>query len=63
MSVQEYVNGDGDSVRVETYVLDADENAYGLFTFYRGGRPLDMGNEGDLASGGRLSFWQNRYFR
>lgn len=62
MSVQEYISDEADTVRVEIYEVDTDANAYGLFTFYRGGRFLDVGNEGDLARGGRVSFWRDRYF-
>ena len=62
MRMQEYANQEGTPVRVEIYRLDTGENAYGLFTFYRAGRFLEVGNEGDLALGGRLCFWQDRYF-
>lgn len=62
MRMQEYASGEGGPVRVEIYRLDADENAYGLFTFYRGGQLLEVGNEADLAPGGRLCFWQDCYF-
>jgi hypothetical protein len=36
-------------------------DAFGLFTTYRGGTPVDVGNEGDVDPGRRLDFWQNRY--
>jgi len=62
MRVQEYAGEKGGPIRVEIYEVDADENAYGLFTFYRGGQVLAVGNEGDLALGGRIGFWQDRYF-
>jgi len=62
MRMQEYVGEEEGLVRVEIYRVDTDENAYGLFTFYRAGQFLDVGNEGDLASGGRLCFWKDRHF-
>jgi hypothetical protein len=61
MQVQEYVSGKGGPIRVEIYEVDTDANAYGLFTFYRGGQLLDVGNEGDVAVGGRVLFWTDRY--
>lgn len=62
MRMQEYAGEKGGLLRVEIYEIDTDENAYGLFTFYRGGQFLEVGNAGDLVLGGRLSFWQDRYF-
>jgi len=62
MQVQEYAAREGGPIRVEIYEVDSDENAYGLFTYYRGGQLLEVGNEGDMALGGRLSFWQGRHF-
>lgn len=62
MRMQEYASQEGGPFRVEIYRVDTDENAYGLFTYYRGGQFLDVWNEGDLVLGGRLSFWQDRYF-
>jgi len=37
-------------------------DAYGLFTTYRVGTPVSVGNEGDADPGRRLDFWQDRYF-
>jgi hypothetical protein len=61
MRMQEYVGEEGGPIRVEVYEVDTVENAYGLFSFYRRGDPARIGNEGDLAQGGLLSFWQDRY--
>jgi len=62
MLMQEYLGDEGGPVRVELYRVDRAENAYGLFTYYRGGQFLDVGNEGDVALGGRLCFWKDRHF-
>ena len=62
MRVQEYASDEAGPIRVEIYGVDTPVNAYGLFTFYRGGQLLDVGNEGDRARGGRISFWQDRHF-
>ena len=61
MRMQEYVGEEGGPMRVEVYEVDTVENAYGLFSFYRRGDLAKIGNEGDLAQGGLLSFWQDRY--
>jgi hypothetical protein len=37
-------------------------DAYGLFTTYRAGVPVSVGNEGDADPGRRLDLWQDRYF-
>jgi hypothetical protein len=62
VAVQTYQNTEGASLRVEIWQVATPADAYGLFTSYRGGTPVAIGNEGDADPGRRLGFWQDRYF-
>lgn len=61
-AVQTYGDGSGASLRVEVWQLETPADAYGLFTTYRAGEPVAIGNDGDSDPERRLDFWQNRYF-
>mgnify|MGYP001825266308 CR=1 FL=1 len=62
VDVQTYDDGGGTSIRIEVWQLATPSDAYGLFSAYRSGEPLEVGNEatGDLER--RIVFWQDRYF-
>ncbi len=62
VAVQSYENAEGTTVRIEVWQLAKPASAYGLFSTYRAGTPVSIGNEGDSEPGRRLSFWQDRYF-
>ena len=47
---------------VELYQVSTPEDAYGLFTYYRTGAPVTVGNGGNLDAGYRLAFWQNHFY-
>jgi hypothetical protein len=61
-AVQSYENGSGATVRVEIWQVGTPADAYGLFTTYRSGEHVAVGNDGDSDPGRRLDFWQDRYF-
>lgn len=61
VAVQRYENADGTRLDVEVWQLATPADAYGLFTSVASAAPADTGNEGDLESGRRLSFWQDHY--
>lgn len=61
-AVQSYENGTGATLRVEIWQLGTPADAYGLFTTYRAGEQVAVGNDGDSDPGRRLDFWQDRYF-
>jgi hypothetical protein len=62
VAVQTYENRDGAILQVEIWQLATPDDAYGLFTTYRAGTPLAVGQEGDTDPGRRLDFWQDRHF-
>jgi hypothetical protein len=62
VAVQTYENPDGVILQVEIWQLATPDDAYGLFTTYRAGTPLAIGQEGDTDPGRRLDFWQDRHF-
>lgn len=61
VAVQNYEKDDGKGLRIEIWQLATPADAYGLFSTYRAGTPVDVGNEGDADPGRRLDFWQERY--
>ena len=61
VAVQKYEGEDG-TLRLEVWQLATPTDAYGLFTSYRSGQPVSLGQEGDGDPGRRLDFWQDRYF-
>jgi hypothetical protein len=58
--VRTYENAEGEQLRVELWLLDSPNNAYGLYTTLRGGEPVAIGNDGDTDPGRRVDFWQDR---
>jgi hypothetical protein len=62
VTVQTYEGPDGAILRVEIWQLSTPADAYGLFTTYRAGTPIAIGQEGDTDLGRRLDFWQGRHF-
>ena len=61
-AVNDYDNAEGAGLRVEVWQVATPADAYGLFTTYRVGTPVPIGNEGNADPGRRLDFWQDRYF-
>lgn len=62
VAVQTYENPDRVTLQVEIWQLATPDDAYGLFSTYRAGTPLAVGQEGDTDPGRRLDFWQDRHF-
>ncbi|MGE5141131.1 MAG: DUF6599 family protein [Rudaea sp.] len=58
VAVRRYENPDGKRMDVEVWQVAKPADAYGLFTAGLSGEPAAMGNEGDIETGLRLSFWQ-----
>jgi hypothetical protein len=62
VAVQTYESASGENLRVEVWQVATPADAYGLFSAYRAGQPVSVGNEGDTDPGRRLDFWQDRAF-
>jgi hypothetical protein len=62
LAMQQYQAAGKAPLAIELYEVAAPEDAYGLFTYYRGGEPADIGLGGDRETGHRLAFWQNRFY-
>jgi hypothetical protein len=62
LAVNQYTNTVGDSLRVEIYRLVTDADGYGLFRYNSYGEPVELGVDGEIASGYQLAFWQRRSF-
>ena len=62
VAVQSYESASGESLRIEVWQVGTPADAYGLFSAYRAGQPVSVGNEGDMDPGRRLDFWQDRTF-
>lgn len=62
VTVREYADATGQTLRIEVWQLATPEDAYGLFSVTRAGQPVAVGNGGDGDPGRRLDFWQDRYF-
>jgi hypothetical protein len=60
-AVRTYEKSGGETLRVEIWQAATPADAYGLFTTYRGGTSVDVGNEACADPGRRLGFWQERY--
>jgi hypothetical protein len=60
-AVRTYENASGDTLRVEIWRTATPADAYGLYSGYRSGTPVAVGNEGDADPGRRIGFWQERY--
>jgi hypothetical protein len=61
VAVRRCTNSDGILLDIQIWQLARPEDAYGLFTAGIAGEPADIGNEGDIDPGRRLTFWQDRY--
>jgi hypothetical protein len=62
LAVGQYTHTGGDSLQVEIYRLATDADGYGLFKYNSYGEPIDLGVDGEIASGHQLAFWQKRSF-
>jgi len=62
LAVQEYQRGQEGPVIVEVYQVASPADAYGLFSFYATGQPMDLGAEGAVEPGRLVSFWQGRFY-
>jgi hypothetical protein len=47
---------------VEVYQVASPADAYGLFSFYATGQPMDLGAGGAVEPGRLISFWQGRFY-
>ncbi len=61
VAVRRYVNAVGKRMDAEVWQLGTPADAYGLYTAGISGQPTAMGNEGDIETGLRLSFWQESF--
>lgn len=62
VAVRDYRDAEENELRVAIWQLATPADAFGLFTHYRSGTPVAVGNGGDSDPGRRLDFWQDRYF-
>jgi hypothetical protein len=62
LAVQEYTRGDEGPIIVEVYQVASPADAYGLFSFYTTGQPIDLGAGGSAEPGRLISFWQGRFY-
>ncbi|MEJ2737194.1 MAG: hypothetical protein P8189_27145 [Anaerolineae bacterium] len=62
VAVQTYEDASGATVRVEIWELGTPADAFGVFTTYRAGSPVAVGNGGDSDPGRRLDYWQDHFF-
>ena len=62
LAMQQYQAAGKAPLAIELYEVAATEDAYGLFTYYRGGEPFSIGLGGDREANYRLAFWQNRFY-
>ena len=62
VAVRDYRDAEENELRIAIWQLATPADAFGLFTHYRSGTPVSVGNGGDSDPGRRLDFWQDRYF-
>jgi hypothetical protein len=62
LATQEYQRGDEGPIIVEVYQVANPADAYGLFSFYTTGQPIDLGAGGAVEPGRLISFWQGRFY-
>jgi hypothetical protein len=62
LATQEYQRGDEGPLIVEVYQVASPADAYGLFSFYATGEPMDLGAGGMVEPGRLISFWQGRFY-
>ncbi|MGQ9610181.1 MAG: DUF6599 family protein [bacterium] len=59
--IREYKNQKSLPIKIEAYLVNSSEDAYGLFTFDQIGKKLNIG-QGAVYSLGILRFWKDRLF-
>ena len=59
---QEYKRGQEGPIIVEVYQVASPADAYGLFSFYTTGEPIDLDAGGAGEPGRLISFWQGRFY-
>ena len=62
LATQEYKRGDEGPIIVEVHQVSSPADAYGLFSFYATGEPIDLGAGGAVEPGQLVSFWQGRFY-
>jgi len=62
LAVQEYQRGQEGPIIVEVYQVASPADAYGLFSFYATGQPMDLGAGGAGEPGRLISFWKGRFY-
>jgi hypothetical protein len=62
LATQEYQRGGEGPLIVEVYQVASPADAYGLFSFYATGEPIDLGAGGAEEPGRLISFWQGRFY-
>jgi hypothetical protein len=62
LATQEYQRGQEGPLIVEVYQVASPADAYGLFSFYATGEPIDLGAGGAVEPGRLISFWQGRFY-
>jgi hypothetical protein len=62
LAVQEYQRGEEGPIIIEVYQVASPADAYGLFSFYATGQPMDLGAGGAVEPGRLISFWQGRFY-
>ena len=62
LATQEYKRGQEGPIIVEVYQVASPADAYGLFSFYASGEPMDLGAGGAVEPGRLVSFWQGRFY-
>jgi len=62
LAVQEYQRDQEGPVIVEVYQVANPADAYGLFSFYATGKPVDLGAGGAEEPGRLISFWQGHFY-
>jgi hypothetical protein len=62
LATQEYTRGQEGPIIVEVYQVTSPADAYGLFSFYATGEPVDLGSGGAMEPGRLISFWRGRFY-
>jgi len=62
LAVQEYQRGQEGPIIIKVYQVASPVDAYGLFSFYATGQPIDLGAGGAVEPGRLISFWQGPFY-
>ncbi len=62
LTTQEYQRDGEGPIIIEVYQVASPADAYGLFSFYISGEPMDLGAGGSVEPGRLISFWQGRFY-